>query len=406
MEVGVGTGKYKAAVVVSVRKVTTNFIIGADFLGAHNCDLSLRQKFFTIGEQQVRCVPEHTKVTRAKLKLARRVQVLPHTEVVVKCQATSNVKRFDMPYAIAQPADNSWRYAEDGLVIGSSLTAPGSGMHQLPVMNLSNAPRTLPARTRIGDLNPATSLRQTCEMFEAEPELSDWDSDDEELLLDVQGTTKTGTKTQGAQSYSNARVYPRMDPERLPEHLKPLMLDLSEDITIREREELAAAIYEYQDVFSSGPDDMGCTDLVTHSIDTGEHRPIRLPPRRLPITKQDVEKAEVQKMVDKGVIEPCQSSWASPVVSVTKKDGSTRFCVDYQKVNEVTRKDAHPLPRIDKTLDALRGSRYFSTLDLYSGYWQVKMDPKDIDKTAFMTKQGLFRFTVMPFALRQCTCHL
>ena len=127
-------------------------------------------------------------------------------------------------------------------------------------------------------------------MFEAEPVLSDWDSDDEELLLDVRGTTKTGTKNQGARPRSNARVDPCMDPEKLPEHLKPLMQDLSEDITIREREELAAAIYEYQDVFSSGPDDMGCTDLVTRSIDTGEHKPIRLPPRRLPITKQDVEK--------------------------------------------------------------------------------------------------------------------
>ncbi len=104
-------------------------------------------------------------------------------------------------------------------------------------------------------------------------------------------------------------------------------------------------------------------------------------------------------MLDRGVIEPCQSSWASPVVLVTKKDGSTRFCVDYRKVNEVTKKDAYPLPRIDDTVDALRASQYFSTLDLYSGYWQVKMDPDDIDKTAFVTRQGLFRFTVMPFGL-------
>ncbi len=72
------------------------------------------------------------------------------------------------------------------------------------------------------------------------------------------------------------------------------MEDLAGDLTVREREELAVAIYAYRDVFSSGLDDMECTDLVTHSIDTGEHRPIRLPPRRLPITKQEVEKAEVQ----------------------------------------------------------------------------------------------------------------
>ncbi len=134
-------------------------------------------------------------------------------------------------------------------------------------------------------------------------------------------------------------------------------------------------------------------------IDTGKHRPIRLPPRRLPITKEEVECAEVQKMLDRGVIEPCQSSWASPVVLVAKEDGSTRFCVDYRKVNDVTRKDAYPLPWIDDTLDALRGSQYFSTFDVYSGYWQVKMDPKDIDKMAFVTRQGLFRFTVMPFGL-------
>ena len=135
--------------------------------------------------------------------------------------------------------------------------------------------------------------------------------------------------------------------------------------------------------------------LVKHTIDTGDQRPIRLPPRRLPITKQEIEKEEVQKMLDRGVIEPCQSSWASPVVLVTKKDGTTRFCMDYRKLNDVTRKDAYPVPRIDDTLDALRGSQYFSTLDLYSGYWQVEMDQQNIDKTAFVTRQGPFRFTVM-----------
>ncbi len=104
-------------------------------------------------------------------------------------------------------------------------------------------------------------------------------------------------------------------------------------------------------------------------------------------------------MLDRGVIEPCQSSWAIPGVLVTKKDCPTRFCMDYRKVNKVTRKDAYPLPRIDDILDALRGSQYFSTLDLYSGYLQVKMDSRDIDKTAFVTRQGLFHFTVMPFNL-------
>ncbi len=84
---------------------------------------------------------------------------------------------------------------------------------------------------------------------------------------------------------------------------------------------------------------------------------------------------------------------------VTKKDGTTRFCVDYRKLNDVTRKDAYPLPHIDDTLGALCSYTYFSTLDLCSGYWQVEMDQQDIDKTAFVNRQGLFRFTVMSFGL-------
>ncbi len=106
-------------------------------------------------------------------------------------------------------------------------------------------------------------------------------------------------------------------------------------MTLCQREELAAAIYEYRDVFSSGLTDMGRTGLVKHTIDTGDQRPVRLPPRRRPITKHGIEREEVQKMLDRGVIEPCQSSWASPVVLVMKKDGNTRFCVDYRKLNDV-----------------------------------------------------------------------
>ncbi|GFX31606.1 retrovirus-related Pol polyprotein from transposon 17.6 [Trichonephila clavipes] len=112
---------------------------------------------------------------------------------------------------------------------------------------------------------------------------------------------------------------------------------------------------------------------------------------------------EVQKLIkdkkDNDVIEPSSSSWASPIVLVRKKDGSTRFCVDHRQLNDVTKKDSYPLPRIDDTLDTLASNTWFSTLDLKSGYWQVEPHPDHKEKTAFTMGQGLWQFKVMPFGL-------
>ena len=107
----------------------------------------------------------------------------------------------------------------------------------------------------------------------------------------------------------------------------------------------------------------------------------------------------VERMQDQGVVQPSRSPWGGPIVLVAKKDGSTHFCVDYRRLNTATKMDVHPLPRIDDSLDLLAGSQCFSTLDLASGYRQVKMDPESQEKMAFVTHSGLFKFRVMPFGL-------
>lgn len=107
----------------------------------------------------------------------------------------------------------------------------------------------------------------------------------------------------------------------------------------------------------------------------------------------------VMEMEAQGVVERSDSPWSYPVVLVTKKNGTKRFCVDYRSLNNVTAKDSYPLPRMDDMLDAMAGARWFSTLDLKSGYHQVEMAREDKAKTAFSFGQGLWQFTVMPFGL-------
>ena len=114
---------------------------------------------------------------------------------------------------------------------------------------------------------------------------------------------------------------------------------------------------DFADVFAVSSDDLGHNSLVTHQIDTGSSHPIRQPVRRLPLHKQAEADTLLKDMLKKGVIEPSSSPWTSPIVSVKKKDGSTRFCMDYCKLNEVTVEDSYPLPRIDDCLDALAGCR-------------------------------------------------
>ena len=108
---------------------------------------------------------------------------------------------------------------------------------------------------------------------------------------------------------------------------------------------------------------------------------------------------QLRSMQEMGVIRPSSSPWASPVVLVRKRDGTHRLCVDYRGLNAVTRADTFPLPRIDDLLDQLGAAKYFSTLDLASGYWQIRMHADSVEKTVFVTPQGLFEFRVMPFGL-------
>ena len=151
---------------------------------------------------------------------------------------------------------------------------------------------------------------------------------------------------------------------------KPCQPPLPECLSPLQQQQLNELFKEFQDDFSQGDDDLGNTPLLEHEIET-HGPPLCQPYRRQNPAVRREEMTQVQQMLSSNVIRPSNSPWASPVVLVRKKDGSLRFCVDFRQLNAATVKDAHPLPRIDDLLDALHGAKWFSTLDLKSGYWQV-----------------------------------
>ncbi|GFX33571.1 retrovirus-related Pol polyprotein from transposon 412 [Trichonephila clavipes] len=183
-----------------------------------------------------------------------------------------------------------------------------------------------------------------------------------------------------------------------PQQLTPDLLENAE-LSPEQKSSAERLFQEFEDVFSRNSSDIGHTTVTQHRIDTADHPPIKQHPRRLPFAKQEEVGTLLREMQENDIIEPSSSPWTSPIVLVRKKDGSTRFCVDYRKLNDVTKKDSYPLPRIDDTLDTLSGHKWFSILDLKSGYWQVEIHPEDREKTAFTSGQGLWQFKVMPFGL-------
>ncbi|UYV83328.1 hypothetical protein LAZ67_23000576, partial [Cordylochernes scorpioides] len=186
-----------------------------------------------------------------------------------------------------------------------------------------------------------------------------------------------------------------MEESEQKEHEEP-QFQINENLAYTEKEQLKQVLERYEDLFSSG---LGRSNLAKHRIDTEGAKPIKHKPYRVSAKEREIIKEQIDEMLRDGIIRPSSSPWSFPVILVKKRDGKYRFCVDYRKLNDVTVKDVYPIPRIDEVLDTLQGSKYFSAIDLKSGYWQVEVEEKDKEKTAFTTAHGLYEFNVMPFGL-------
>lgn len=171
------------------------------------------------------------------------------------------------------------------------------------------------------------------------------------------------------------------------------------DIDEITKEKVRSLLTERYTSFAFKTSELGHTSLVKHKIDTQGQGPIRQRAYRHSPRQKDVAQGIIDELLENKMIRLSMSPWAAPIVLVQKKTGDVRLCVDFRKLNAITKKDSFPLPRIDDVLDLLQGQQYFSTLDLASGYWQIELEEDSKEKTAFIVDNNLYEWNRLAFGL-------
>ena len=170
-----------------------------------------------------------------------------------------------------------------------------------------------------------------------------------------------------------------------------------ESLSPAQKKDLKGLLETFSDILTDKPGK--ARDDIVHEINLISNEPVKLKPYPLPFASLEVVKREVETMLELGVIEPSRSNYSSPIVLVSKPDGSVRFCIDFRSLNKLTVLDAEPIPDPEELFCRLSGAQYFTKIDLAKGYWQIPVKEEDKPKTAFQTPLGLFQWNRMPFGL-------
>ena len=330
--------------------ITAEGILGMDFLEEHKCILDMAKRQVTVNQSEpLSLVPIVTNSvgTPVNVTVNKTVTIPPASEMEI----LGRLPAEGGPWLIEG--------IQQKCLVARSVVIPANNTIPVRIANTSTLPVTLHQGMKVA----------TAELVDE---------------THINGVVETDSEHQQSTNNEEGMI---------------LNVPLSAELTETQREKFFALLSHYENVLAKCPEDLGPTSILSHHIETGDVQPIRQQARRVPLPHRRTVQDLLKGMLEKRVISPSKSPWALPIVLVKKKDGTTRFWVDYRKVNDITRKDAYPIPRVDDTLDTLLGSAWFTTLDLKSGYWQVEVAEEHREKTAFCTQEGLFEFNVMPFGL-------
>ena len=299
------------------------------------------------------------------VRLTESVNLAPQSQTFCHARRARTTCHEDGEYACF-PAQFGVLAGEPGLMMACTLNYVKKGK-TFPIMLVNNTNRTFALKKGnvVGKLEKITD--ETIENIS-------------EICSETNYKSPPADPNQHPQQIRNEQVGSSKVPFKVPSTLEELLENNS-------------------DLFAESDLDLGRTNMTEMTIETNTQEPVCLPPYRAPLAKRDFIESKVDEMLQAGIISQSRSPWSAPVVIVQKKDGTQRFCVDYRRLNEVTQRYNFPLPVIDDLLASLHGSKYFSTLDLRSGYHQIPMAEDSKAKTAFVCHRGVFEFNVMSFGL-------
>ena len=200
-------------------------------------------------------------------------------------------------------------------------------------------------------------------------------------------------------SASESQVKETVGRDEIPPHMKDFIERSIKGWSKSQQEAIQKMLLQFQDVFSKDELDIGQTHLMEAEIDTGDARPVRTRPRPMAKSMEEEGRKTIERMEERDLIRPSKSPWASNVTLVRKPNGKIRITIDYRGLNSVTQIPVSNQPRTQDCIDALANARYFSIGDSSAAYHQIRMKEEDIPKTAFITKFGLYEWTVLPMGL-------
>lgn len=350
------------------RNLSQQVILGSHFLRKHKANIDF-------GSQSIRLCK------KSQLRVVNRQEIPPRSQSVVRARISNK-----LPRDIVGLCQGGRRVTALGVLVANTIspidktscaTNKSCCTTKLLVMNVTDEPIILYPRTKLGTY----TLVNDSDIF---PFIDIDNSVVDEQVSSIDANNVNNTPDTKVRDEILSQVH--MNTEKM---------------TTSESEMLRNLISEYADVFQTKNGPRGRYTKIEHSIRTGDHVPIKCRPYRQPPHVQAEIRKQVNQMLDDGLIRESTSSWCFPVIMTPKPDNTLRFCVDFRLCNQIVERDNFPLPNIDDALDSLGTGKpkYFSTLDLASGYWQIGVEEESKNKTAFITQDGLYEFNVMPMGL-------